>query len=145
MFRKKPKTVGVQAKKKIQKYSAPLGCNSFALCHHNNKRLKCYKVRPPDAATLRKSIYEFPDKYEQDCKISSYLRFSNVKRRRPKRQPQANNPNTKLKPHGFNVNYSIFNSNGKVIPVCKKLFMHLTRVKATRFHNIAKKVRKIKA
>lgn len=68
-------------------------------CHHNNKRLKCYKVRPSDAATLRKSIYEFPDKNEQDCKISSYLSLSNVKRRRPKLHPQANNPITQLKPH----------------------------------------------
>ncbi|RZF41704.1 hypothetical protein LSTR_LSTR011639 [Laodelphax striatellus] len=134
--RKKQKTISARGKKKIEKYSAPSGSNTFILCSHNNKHFKCFEVRPADAKQLREAIYKFPDKFHQDSKLSSFMSFKNVKRRRPNQKNNTGKP----KPRSYNVEYQVFKVNGRVIKICKKLFLHITRVKPTRLNNIANKI-----
>lgn len=140
--RKKNKTVGVREKAKNIRYSAPAGCRVFTPCIHNNKRFKCVQVRPEDAKTIRNSLYNIPNKLIQDTMISSFLGFSSVKRKRPnQRPPKVSDRPSKPKPHTLNVNYTVFNKQGKVIPICKKLFLQITKIKNTRLQNIVKKVK----
>lgn len=139
--RKKEKVLGKRERKKNEKYKAPSGCNLFTPCHHNKKRFKCHLIRPADARKVRNALYTIPDKYHQDALISSFISLSNIKRKMPNQHKTSGSDSTgKPKPHTFNVNYNIFSVNGKVVPICKKFFLQLTKVKPTRLHNIAKKV-----
>ncbi|KAG8287780.1 hypothetical protein J6590_030343 [Homalodisca vitripennis] len=133
--RKKPKTASVRTLAKLKRHGAPLGCRVFQPCKHLNKGVKCALVRPKDALNTRQVLYKEAEKNKQDGIIASWVSLNNIKRKRPRPTSISS------KKHNFTVKYNIISVTGKIIPVCKKFFMHITLLKATRLHNIALKIK----
>lgn len=140
--KKKNKTVSNRKASKQAKYRAPSGCNVFTPCTHNNKTLKCNKIRPRDAIEFRKKLYSFTEKQQQDEYVSRMICQSKVKRNRPRSSltclglglPKRD------KPHNFTSQYKFRTSTGENVTVCKKHFLHLTKFSSDRVRQILKKL-----
>ncbi|KAG8300114.1 hypothetical protein J6590_084405 [Homalodisca vitripennis] len=116
--RKKPKTASVRTLAKLKRHG-----------------VKCALVRPKDALNTRQVLYKEAEKNKQDGIIASWVSLNNIKRKRPRLTSISS------KKHNFTVKYNIISVTGKIIPVCKKFFTHITLLKATRLHNIALKIK----
>lgn len=137
--RKKQKTLSLREKEKHKRYSAPSGFNLFTPCKHKNRQFLCSYVRPGDSLLIRNKLYSKPDKCVQDNKIAGWISIRNVKRHRPR--TSGTDEGKTNKPHSFQVKYSIPTRSGKFINVCKKFFIHLTLIKASRLNTICKLVK----
>lgn len=135
--RKRRKSGGKRASEKKERYAAPRGSNTFTACPHMSKRFRCGKIRPSDVKKIRAHLYSVPDKLRQDSIITSLIVIAPVSRRRPR--PAQQNKKGQGTAHKFNVIYKI-NCQESKIPVCKKLFLAITKIGRTRLNNICKNV-----
>lgn len=114
--RKKLKKPAKREIARNSKYSAPSGCSVFTPCKHNTRAFQCTQVRPQDALTYRKNLYNSCKKQIQDQKVSRLISHSIVKRQRSRTNdclglglPQ-NQQNKK--PHSFAAKYTFPVANG---------------------------------
>lgn len=139
--RKKKKSISKHEVAKKVRYSAPSGTNVFAPCNHNNKTLKCCKIRPNHAIEFRKKLYSLSDKLKQDELVSRLICQSKVKRNRPRQSCRGIGlQEIKSKPHRFTTTYKFYINTGEHVTVCKKFFLHLTKFKSDRVRQILKKL-----
>lgn len=143
--RKRHKKVSVRDVAKNSRYSKPPGANTFTPCNHKSEGFQCFKVRPKDVLEFRNKLYNTCDKQLQDQMVSRYIRFSQVKRRRP-RQPACLGlglpaPDSKKKPHTVSTSYRFPTLQGLQILVCKTFFLHIIKFSADRVRQILKKLK----
>lgn len=137
---RKRKSQGTERERnKKVRYSQPRRALSFNPCTHNTKKLSCITFRPRHLKQFQENYYKKSEKIRQDNIIGSLIVTNSVKRRRPR--PAL--LNKKQKPggkHAYNVSYFLPVENNQKVPVCKKLFLAVTRIGRTRLATIIHKV-----
>lgn len=143
--RKKQKNIPKREVARNARYSTPSGSNVFIPCNHKARGFMCYKVKPKDALSFRKKLYNTNNKQIQDQFVSRYVLQSPVKRRRPRKNVclGLGLPQAKTKPRSFATTYRFpIGLGNEQVPVCSSFFLHLTRYTKEKLRHVNKILKK---
>lgn len=135
--RRKQKNIPKREVARNARYSTPSGSNVFIPCNHKARGFMCFKVKPKDALSFHKKLYNTNNKQIQNRFVSRYVLQSQLPRKNV--CLGLGLPQAKTKPRSFATTYCFpIGLGNEQVPVCPSFFLHLTKYSKEKLRHVNK-------